>query len=130
MIKRKKIHPSILAILGRKTPEFFDDGSKAMANWSPGMEACWATRVSAQDDLQGVQSDYLSCEHVQFCEAFTDLLGHLGLGVILVNDYSRIESTISKKENYKKLPTSTIGGCQVVPSAQSLHTGQSRTMVY
>ena len=32
----KKNSLSILAILGRKTPEFVDDGSKAMANWSPG----------------------------------------------------------------------------------------------
>ena len=32
-----------------------------------------------------------------------------------------------KNDKGKKLPTSTIGGCQVVPDAQ--YTGQSRTMV-
>lgn len=79
----------------------WEENARVLWRWvkGNGQLVTWkhATRVSAQDNLHGVQKDHMNCEHVQFCEAFTHLLGHLGLGVMLGNDYSRIESAISKQ---------------------------------
>ena len=99
----KKNSLSILAILGRKTPEFVDDGSKAMANWSPGsMQQEFQLKITSMGSKR--LSELWTCAVLR---GFYSSLGSLGSwSHVRQRLFENWKCHLKKNDKGKKLPTS------------------------
>lgn len=98
-----------------------------MANWSPGsIPQEFQLKITSRGSKR--RSELWTCAVLRGFYYFHSSLGSLGSwSHVRQRLFENWKCHLKKNGKGKKLPTSTIGGCQVVPNAQ--YTGQSRTMV-